>query len=144
MTVHPLLLERLEPGTRVRADGDVIYVTHDLEIVDGTEGTIVQSWGVGLSWVRWDLALDEVVATSHDSLALVVDRGVVLRRCPQCHAVPELAANLPFIACLGCGWRRRSSPVECLKRREGWKSPIATGCGFVSFDPCPECGTIHR
>jgi hypothetical protein len=106
MTLHPLLLERLEPGTRVRADGDVIYATQDLEIVDGTEGTIVQSWGVGASWVRWDVAQGDVIATSHDSLAVVMDRGVVMRRCPQCHATPELASELPFVGCLACGWRR--------------------------------------
>jgi hypothetical protein len=70
--ISPLLCERLEPGTRVCADGDVVYVTDDLEIPDGTEGTVVQPWGVGASYVRWDVVLDDVVLTGNDSLALVV------------------------------------------------------------------------
>jgi hypothetical protein len=74
MAIAPLLLERLEAGTRVRADGDVIYVTEDREIPDGTEGTVVQPWGVGASYVRWDIAPDDVMATTNDSLALISSR----------------------------------------------------------------------
>jgi hypothetical protein len=70
--VSLLLFQRLEPGTRVRADGDVVYVTGELEIPAGTEGTVVQPWGVGASYVRWDIAVDQVVATCNDSLALAI------------------------------------------------------------------------
>lgn len=64
-----LLLECIEPGTRVRADGDVIYVTEDLEVASGTEGSVEQS-RAGLSHVRWD-TLNRVVPTSNDCIQKV-------------------------------------------------------------------------
>jgi hypothetical protein len=70
MSVAPLLLEQLEVGARVRADGDVIYVTEDLGIPDGAEGSVVRA-RVGWSFVRWDVVPGRVVATSNDSLARV-------------------------------------------------------------------------
>jgi len=104
--VPALLLTALEPGMRVRADGDVIYVTEDLEIADGAEGTVDRAWGVGLSFVRWDVARDRAVPTSHDSLAVVTKHGIPVRRCPNCQATPAVASDLPLAACLACGWTR--------------------------------------
>lgn len=66
-----LLLERLEPGTRVRAAMAISYITDDFEIDEGLEGTVVQPWGVGASYVRWDVVLGETFFTSNDALALV-------------------------------------------------------------------------
>jgi len=69
MSIAPLMLETLDPGTRVRADGDVIYVTEDFEIADGSEGTVARAWGVGASYVRWDAdSTGRSLLTSHDSL----------------------------------------------------------------------------
>jgi len=86
--IAPLLLERLEPGTRVRADGDVIYVTEDVEIPDGAEGTVVQPWGVGASHIRWDVAPDHVLATAHDAIARVVGVGDPRCECREADGAP--------------------------------------------------------
>lgn len=81
VSVHPLLFERLEPGTRVRAESDVLYriapVRHDDDMASrgfvaaGSLGTVVQPLGFGLSVIRWDCAPDRELTTSNDSLALV-------------------------------------------------------------------------
>lgn len=107
--VSPLLLATLDPGVRVRADGDVIYATEQLEIADGAEGTVDRPWGVGLSFIRWDVARERAVATSHDSIAVVMKHGSPVRRCPNCQAEPAMASDLPLVACLGCGWTRGRS-----------------------------------
>ncbi len=69
MAIHHLLLRKLAVGDRVRADGDVIYVTDGVEVPDRTRGTIVRPLMTGLSVVRWDGPGFEL-ATSHDSLEL--------------------------------------------------------------------------
>jgi hypothetical protein len=74
--VRELLLQYLAEGTRVRADGDVIYVTEDFEVPDGSAGVVVRPFVcTGLSYVRWDIAPERTFATSHDSLALVEERS---------------------------------------------------------------------
>lgn len=96
MSIAPLLLEQLEPGTRVRADGDIIYATDGLEVRDGEEGTVDHPWGVGLSFVRWDRVRERAVQTSHDSLAriegcLCPEIDASDRPCLTCSATTFLA-----------------------------------------------------
>jgi len=69
--LHPLLLEELKKGQRVRACSPIFYATSGLEVAQGALGTVFQPLLIGLSQVRWDDHEQAILATSHDCLELV-------------------------------------------------------------------------
>lgn len=35
-------------------------------------------------------------------------------------------------------------PLQCSKKRDGWRSLLVTNSKGIHYKPCPECGLIHR
>lgn len=68
--IEPLLLEVLNPGTRVRARFGIHYMLHTLDIEPGELGTVRRSIMPGLSVIEWDKG-SRWVQTSHESLEVV-------------------------------------------------------------------------
>ena len=42
------------------------------------------------------------------------------------------------------GPKRLADPSRCMKRAEGWRSPLVTAPGTIAYQPCPECGCVHH